>query len=84
MTNDQNTLACKITKIPFCVKLPKRPFCTKLPKSPFLNFLSENPKFPKNAIFLRIFQICQIYQFYFKIQNLAKKHLNILNTTKIQ
>ena len=84
MANDQNALISKITKIPFCVNLPKRPFCTKLPKSPFHNFLSENPKFSKNAIFLRMFQICQIYQFFFKIQNLARKHLNILNTTKSQ
>ena len=77
-------LFVKLQKYSFCVNLPKRPFCTKLSKSPFHNFLSENPKFPKIAIFLRTFQICQIYQFYFKIQNLAKKHLNILNTTKIQ
>ena len=75
MANDQNGLTYKITKMPFCVKLPKRPFCTKLPKSPFLNFLSENPKFFKNASFLRTVQICQIYQFHFKIQNLAQKHL---------
>ena len=68
-------LFVKLQKYPFCVNLPKRPFCTKLPKSPFLNFLSENPKFFKNAIFLRTVQICQIYQFYFKILNLTKNHL---------
>ena len=75
MANDQNALICKITKISLYVKLSKRPFCIKLPKSPFLNFLSENPKFSKNAIFLRTVQICQIYQFHFKIQNLVQKHL---------
>ena len=75
MANDQNALTCKIIKIPFCVKLPKHSFCTKLPKSLFLNFLSENPKFSKNVIFLKTVQICQIYQFHFKIHNLAQKHL---------